>query len=81
MDEIQLDICDTCCPASLQLVERGLFPCAPLYPTLAVEMDLLDLVSTLFMVEAPNITGWSDTLTEFLGKRSYYLGGVVRTLF
>jgi hypothetical protein len=44
-------------------------------------MDLLDLVSTLFMVEAPNITGWSDTLTEFLGKRSYFLGGVVRTLF
>jgi CxC1 like cysteine cluster associated with KDZ transposases len=78
---MQLDICDSCAPAALQLVECGLFPCAPLYPTLAVKMDLLDLVSILFMVKALNITGWSDTFTKFLVKRSYYLGSVVRTSF
>ncbi|KAF9509134.1 hypothetical protein BS47DRAFT_1256100, partial [Hydnum rufescens UP504] len=74
LEEIYLDVCK-CCPTSLQLLERGLFPSAPVRPTLTVDLDQLDLVSTLFMVGAPNVMNWAETLTSCLARKGYVLGG------
>ncbi|KZS89187.1 hypothetical protein SISNIDRAFT_395865, partial [Sistotremastrum niveocremeum HHB9708] len=62
-----------CRPASSQLLARGLFPCAPLEPSLAVQIPVLQLVTKLFLRVAPNISAFSETLEEFLADRNYKL--------
>src|SRR5258705_7525866 len=37
-------------PVVEQLVQRGLFPCAPLRPTLAIDIFMLEWATTLFFV-------------------------------
>jgi CxC1 like cysteine cluster associated with KDZ transposases len=53
LENIDLVVCSHC-PAAIQLVGRGLFPCSPLAPTLAVSMDMLEFVLNLFVNMAPN---------------------------
>ncbi|KAF9510271.1 hypothetical protein BS47DRAFT_1300342 [Hydnum rufescens UP504] len=48
-----------CCLAAIQLVERGFFPCAPLFPTLAVSLNMLEFVASLFLHMAPNERAWA----------------------
>lgn len=72
-----LTIC-TCSPAQL-LLSRGLFPCAPLEPSLAVDINMLDFVNHLFVRTAPNVTAWSDTVETFLLNRNYTLQARVST--
>jgi hypothetical protein len=71
IEEITLDICD-CRPAPLQLVQRGFFPCAPVRPTLAVSLDMLEFVAELFLHVAPNERGWAATVVKYLKARGYY---------
>ncbi|KAG6912817.1 hypothetical protein DXG01_011793, partial [Tephrocybe rancida] len=52
---------------------HGCFALAPLEPTLAVDFNALDFVSTLFLHVAPNNTGWTDTVETFLAKQGYKL--------
>lgn len=59
------------CAAPLHLMRMGLFPCAPVRPTLAVDLNMLDYVTELFVRSPPNITAWCDTLEAFLGNRRY----------
>ncbi|KAL0059175.1 hypothetical protein AAF712_014098 [Marasmius tenuissimus] len=76
LDKIRLFVCH--CPdkrAAIQLLQRGLFPCAPLHPTLAVDMKLLDLVTKLFLRVPPNQTAWSSALEDFIAARGYRLQG------
>ncbi|KAF9505284.1 hypothetical protein BS47DRAFT_1306907, partial [Hydnum rufescens UP504] len=49
-----------------QLVLRGLFLCAPLHPSLAVSIDMLEFVAELFVQQAPNERAWAATLENFL---------------
>ncbi|KAG2336560.1 hypothetical protein BDR05DRAFT_896532, partial [Suillus weaverae] len=42
-DLITISCCE-CCPAPLQLMTRGLFACAPVTPSLAVDICVLELV-------------------------------------
>jgi hypothetical protein len=70
----------TCQPVAIQLLSQGLFPCAPYYPSLAVDLNMLDLVSGLFVNTAPNATGWCDTLETFLEARRYKLSTKVSLL-
>ena len=72
LQAIQMYTC-ACSPAALQLLSRGLFPCAPTAPTLAVDLNMLDLVRELFLRVPPNTTAWSETLESFLGQRRYKL--------
>jgi len=78
-----LSVCE-CYPASVQLVEMGYFPCAPVRPTLTFDINLLELVTIASHHMAPNVTGWSSSLQEFLLLRGYLLGekvcGTVRTV-
>ncbi|KAL1738947.1 hypothetical protein HDZ31DRAFT_50191 [Schizophyllum fasciatum] len=60
-----------CRPASTQLVEVGLFPCAPYRPSLAVDINLLDFARLLFLQISPNVTAWCKALEAFLIARSH----------
>ncbi|KAJ3715841.1 hypothetical protein C8R42DRAFT_544498, partial [Lentinula raphanica] len=74
LEKIELSIC-ACQTAAVQLVEQGLFPCAPVHPTLAVDMRVLDFVTRLFLRIAPNNTAWVDTINDFLNSQGYHLSG------
>ncbi|KAJ6451135.1 hypothetical protein C8R45DRAFT_848602 [Mycena sanguinolenta] len=39
-----------------QLLQRGYFPCAPLEPTLAIELRVVEFVRRLFLNIPPNNT-------------------------
>ena len=51
----------------------GLFPSAPLLPTLAVDLQVLDFVRELFVHAAANIMAWCNTLESFLAVRGFKL--------
>ncbi|KAJ3748154.1 hypothetical protein EV360DRAFT_57113 [Lentinula raphanica] len=67
LEKIELSIC-ACQTAAVQLVEQGLFPCAPIHPTLAVDIHVLDFVTKLFLRIAPNNTAWVDAISDFLHR-------------
>lgn len=59
------------CSTPLILLRMGLFPCSPVRPTLAVDLNMLEYLTELFVRSPPNITAWCDTLEAFLGNRQY----------
>ncbi|KIJ39625.1 hypothetical protein M422DRAFT_257455 [Sphaerobolus stellatus SS14] len=73
LDEIILQICK-CKPAADQLMRRGLLGCAPLQPSMAFDLNLLELVSITMAYIAPNISGWASSLEWFWKDRGYALG-------
>ncbi|KAL0571296.1 hypothetical protein V5O48_010673, partial [Marasmius crinis-equi] len=74
LSEITLEICQ-CTPAGVQLVQMGLFPCTPCYPSLAVDIKILEFVRGLFLRVAPNHRAWCDTVTEFLDGQGFRMAG------
>ncbi|KAK7435294.1 hypothetical protein VKT23_019739 [Stygiomarasmius scandens] len=64
-----------CNPAANQLIRSGLFPCAPVYPTLAVDIRMLDFVTRLFLRVAPNHTAWCGAVEDYLYSQGYKLKG------
>ncbi|KAJ3714856.1 hypothetical protein C8R42DRAFT_590975 [Lentinula raphanica] len=74
LERISLEICP-CRPAANQLIERALFGCAPLYPSLAVDIRVLDFVDRLYLRISPNNTALSDTLEDFLKSQGFHLKG------
>jgi len=67
-----IKIC-TCREVALQFLQRGLFPCAPSLPSLAVDLEMLDFVRELFVNAAPNTTAWCETLEGFLSACKFKL--------
>lgn len=65
----------------LQLLQWGLFPCAPVAPSLAVDMKLLEFSQSFFLRVSPNMTAMSTTLEDCLGTLGYKLETVVSVLF
>ncbi|KAG6823688.1 hypothetical protein H0H92_009348, partial [Tricholoma furcatifolium] len=59
--------------APCQLLQRGAFACAPVKPSLAVDLKFLEFASELFVNVAPNTTAWCTTIESFLSKRGYKL--------
>ena len=76
IERIEINTCP-CRTAAVQLVGLGLFPCAPLYPMLAVDIRILNFVTHLFLRIALNNTAWLDALEEFLNSQGYQLQGTV----
>ncbi|RDB27721.1 hypothetical protein Hypma_003286 [Hypsizygus marmoreus] len=72
LERISIVIC-SCKPATRQLLERGCFAAAPLAPTLAVDLKVLEFVTSLFVNVAPNNTAWCKTVETFLSKQGYKL--------
>ncbi|KAL0571410.1 hypothetical protein V5O48_010561, partial [Marasmius crinis-equi] len=67
-----------CNSAAKQLLQRGLFPYAPLHPTLAVDIQVLEHVGQLFLQITPNQTAWCDTITNFLQSMGYNMNPLRR---
>jgi hypothetical protein len=59
LEELSLTVCN-CNPAAEQLLERGLFPCSPIRPSVAADINLLELIITSFLHLSLNVTGWAD---------------------
>lgn len=76
-----IQLCSCAGSPALQLISRGLFPCAPIRPSLAVDLNMLDFVRGLFVNLAPNTTAWCETLEGFLSSRNYKLTTQVCILF
>ncbi|KAJ3968127.1 hypothetical protein EV361DRAFT_806133 [Lentinula raphanica] len=74
LERLSLQVC-ACRPAANQLLERALFGCAPLYPSLAVDFWVLDFVDHLYLRISPNNTALCDALADFLNSRGYQLKG------
>ncbi|KAK7441362.1 hypothetical protein VKT23_016609 [Stygiomarasmius scandens] len=55
-----------CNLAIVQLVQNGLFPCAPKQPMLTVDVRMLDFVSRLFLQVSPNHMAWCSAVENFL---------------
>jgi hypothetical protein len=72
IERIELHICK-CSTAALQLLSRSLFPCAPLEPSLAVDLKMLQFAKELFLRSPPNNTAWCETLETYLESRGYKL--------
>lgn len=64
-------LCCSCSPAPNQLIRVGLFPCAPIAPSLAVDLQLLDFVKSLYVRQSPNITAWCDALESSLIRKGF----------
>lgn len=75
---IQILFCE-CQSAPLTLLCQGLFACSPVLPTLAVDINLLELVTINSHYLAPNITGWTLTLEWFWQAHGFVLGPRVRS--
>ncbi|KIJ39698.1 hypothetical protein M422DRAFT_257522 [Sphaerobolus stellatus SS14] len=73
LEDINLVYC-SCKPASELLLARGLFPCAPLRPSVAFDINLLDLVSISMFYITPSISGWGLSLEWFWKERGYMVG-------
>ena len=52
-------------------MQKGLFGCAPVSPTLAVDMSVLEFMKTLFVCMVPNTTAWCNAMELFLEERGY----------
>ena len=59
---------------TVTVIEMGYFPCAPICPTLAFDINLLEFVTIGSHHMAPNVTGWSSTLQYFLSIHGYLVG-------
>ncbi|KAI5824354.1 hypothetical protein K523DRAFT_198954, partial [Schizophyllum commune Tattone D] len=59
--------------AATQLVEVGLFPCAPYRPSLAIDINVLDFARLLFLNISPNVTAWCKATEAFLISRAHKL--------
>ncbi|KAF9504089.1 hypothetical protein BS47DRAFT_1308770, partial [Hydnum rufescens UP504] len=60
-----LEVC-LCHTAGIQLIEHSFFPCTPLCPSLAVSLDMLEFVASLFLNMAPNERAWAAMVVEYL---------------
>ncbi|KAF8833563.1 hypothetical protein BDN67DRAFT_916712, partial [Paxillus ammoniavirescens] len=63
--------CCSCSTAACQLITMGLFPCAPVTPSLTVDLRVLQFVKTLFVRQTPNVTAWCKAVEVFLAGRGY----------
>ncbi|KAJ7441391.1 hypothetical protein B0H11DRAFT_1749809 [Mycena galericulata] len=72
IDHKRLSVC-ACSPAPTLLLKAGLFPCSPLYPSLAVDLNVLDFAMRLFVNMPPNNTAFCNTMEAFLSSRGYKL--------
>jgi hypothetical protein len=76
LEAVTLSHC-SCTSVPIQLIHRGLFGCAPVAPTLAVDLRVLQFLRTLFVRITPNITAWCDAVESFMDGLGYKLDNLV----
>ncbi|KAJ6526360.1 hypothetical protein B0H19DRAFT_1275721 [Mycena capillaripes] len=70
--DVELYICD-CARVPVQLMEIGVFGCAPVMPTLAVDLRVLEFTMNLFLQISPNNTAFTITLECVLVNMGFQL--------
>ena len=55
-----------CRPVPVVLMKLGLFGCAPVRPSLAVDIQVLQFCRQTFLRLPPNVTGWCEAVESFL---------------
>lgn len=77
-ENITINACD-CRPAPAQLIKLGLFACAPVAPTLAVDIEVLQFCRRTFVHLPPNVTGWCEATEGFLDLKGIEFTAKVST--
>ncbi|KAJ7079204.1 hypothetical protein C8R44DRAFT_754712 [Mycena epipterygia] len=72
VEDIEIEVC-LCAPAAVQLMAAGAFPCAPLHPSLAVDLRVLEFALNLFVQIAPNNTAFTQALERTLATLGFQL--------
>jgi hypothetical protein len=80
VEDMDVPVCE-CRLAAVTLVRGGAFPCAPLQPSLAVDLRVLEFALKLFLNVAPNHTAFSTTLETVLSTMGYQLNHQVFASF
>ncbi|KAJ7873548.1 hypothetical protein B0H14DRAFT_3438323 [Mycena olivaceomarginata] len=70
IQDVELEVCK-CTTAAVQLMRLGAFGCAPLRPSLAVDLRVLEFARNLFLQISPNNTAITLTL-EFGNALTWY---------
>lgn len=60
-----------CSPAADQLLAKGYFPSAPIRPSLAFSLRILEFISLHSLNVAPNVTAWAETLQQYWARRGF----------
>ncbi|KAJ7802452.1 hypothetical protein B0H13DRAFT_2244742 [Mycena leptocephala] len=68
----EIELCK-CWPAAIQLMQIGVFGCAPILPSLAVDLQVLEFTTNLFLQISPNNTAMSITLECVLADMGFQL--------
>ncbi|TFK60760.1 hypothetical protein BDN72DRAFT_752252, partial [Pluteus cervinus] len=63
---LKIHLCSCLPSAPQQLVSQALFPCAPVKPSLVVDLRLLEFASKVFLYISPNSTAWCKAMEDFL---------------
>ncbi|KAJ7336153.1 hypothetical protein DFH08DRAFT_965053 [Mycena albidolilacea] len=72
IEDVEIHICD-CTPAAVQLMRLGAFGCAPMLPSLAVDLRVLEFAMNMFLQISPNNTAFSLTLERVLANMGFQL--------
>ncbi|KAJ7732483.1 hypothetical protein DFH07DRAFT_968415 [Mycena maculata] len=72
IDNVTLNVCP-CHPAAVQLIKAGAFSCAPVSPSLAVDLRVLEFTGSLFVQIAPNNTAFVFALETVLANMGFQL--------
>ncbi|KAJ3531227.1 hypothetical protein NMY22_g8250 [Coprinellus aureogranulatus] len=67
------------CSAGIQLLQSGYFPSAPLRPTVAFDVKMLEFARELYLRSSPNRSAWTAALESYLRGRGYIVTGVEKT--
>ncbi|KAJ7851452.1 hypothetical protein B0H13DRAFT_1643971 [Mycena leptocephala] len=72
IEDVEIEVCK-CWPAAVQLMQIGAFGCAPILPSLAVDLRVLEFTTNLFLQISPNNTTMSITLERVLADMGFQL--------
>ncbi|KAJ7896179.1 hypothetical protein B0H13DRAFT_2338508 [Mycena leptocephala] len=72
IEDLELQVCK-CTPAAVQLMQVSAFGCAPILPSLAVDLRVLEFTMNLFLQVAPNNTAISIALERVLSNMGFQL--------
>ncbi|KAJ7774176.1 hypothetical protein DFH07DRAFT_865935 [Mycena maculata] len=72
IEDVVLTVC-ACTPAPVQLINAGAFACAPVSPSLAVDLHVLEFTRNLFVQIVPNNTAFALALERVLANMGFQL--------
>ncbi|KAJ7659662.1 hypothetical protein DFH06DRAFT_1130430 [Mycena polygramma] len=72
IEDVELQVCQ-CLSAAIQLIQLGAFGCAPILPSLAVDLRVLEFTMNLFLQISPNNTALTIALERALAAMGFQL--------